>query len=157
MAQLYGTSTMTEPSCSLTLYVATFKVGITVKEPVRTSNFHPCQGHVTTEPLRFPSPNGPPRCRQTLAIAKYSSLTRNRARLLPSTLTTLPNPSVKSLFSATLTNLGNRDSSPFSTDLVFPTDFQHLSRFRGRNSGFCIVGQPFFKGPNLDAVRPENL
>src|SRR5947209_69503 len=98
---------MTEPFCSLTLYVVTFNVGITVKEPVRTSNFHPCHGQVTTEPLRFPSPRGPPRCRQTFAKAKYSFLTRNRAMLLPSTLTTLLNPSLRSLFSATFTNLGN--------------------------------------------------
>src|SRR6267378_6699366 len=99
---------MTEPSCSLTLYVVTFKVGMTVKEPVRTSNFHPCQGQVTVEPLRLPSPKGPPRCRQTFAKAKYSFLTRNRAMLLPSTFTTLLNPSLMSLFSATLTNLTNQ-------------------------------------------------
>jgi hypothetical protein len=80
----YGISIMTEPSCSLTLYVLTFKVGMTVKEPVRTSNLHPCHGQVTTEPVRFPSPKGPPRCRHTFAKAKYSFLTRNRAMLLPS-------------------------------------------------------------------------
>jgi len=99
-----GISTITEPFCSLTLYVVTFKVGITVNEPVRTSNFQPCQGQVIVEPLRLPSPRGPPRCRQTFAKAKYSSLTRNSAMLLPSTFTTLPDPSVRSLFSAILTN-----------------------------------------------------
>src|SRR5713226_8596961 len=100
-----GISTITEPSCSLTLYVVTFKVGMTVKEPVRTSNFHPCHGQVIVEPLRLPSPKGPPRCRQTFAKAKYSSLTRNSAMLLPSIFTTLPDPSSRSLFSAILTNL----------------------------------------------------
>src|SRR2546422_4788818 len=106
-SRLLGNFNHTEPSCSLTLYVVTFNVGITVKEPVRTSNFHPCHGQVTTEPLRFPSPRGPPRCKQTFAKAKYSFLTRNRAMLLPSTLTTLLNPSLRSLFSATFTNLVN--------------------------------------------------
>src|SRR5437879_10764777 len=105
----------------MTLYAVIYIVGITVKEPVRTSNSHPCHGQVTTEPLRFPSPRGPPRCRQTFAKAKYSSLTRNSAMLLPSTFTTLPDPSVRSLFSAILTNFAKLWLAPrFQPIWCFP-------------------------------------
>ena len=39
---------------------ATVKFGLPSRSPVRTLNSQPCHGHVTTGPVRWPSPIGPP-------------------------------------------------------------------------------------------------
>src|SRR5881296_2238514 len=71
--------------------------------PVQTSNSQPCQGQVTTVPLRTPSPSGPPRWGQVFSTARMCPPTLKRAMTFPRAATILEAPVGRSDRLASLT------------------------------------------------------